>query len=314
MAKLPRFALLVLLKYGSSGEPGRRSRAWRVQTLAELGKVRNVSVMNDATSPTGDEPGETIRRELERVDEALLAAMTERLRLSDQLAGVDSPRSGPPIRPSREVALLRRLAAAAPGDREVVADLWRVLLAASSRRQRALDIVVGASRGDAMRLYDVARRHFGARARIKDVGEPQIALQKAVDNPDSVIAITSWPAAPGVGAWWPALTEQRYRSLSIIAALPVTGAAADTPEAAVFAAAAPEAAGGDISLLLAFDPHHRVQRALAEAGLVGKEVARAEPRVLVRVEGFVTPDDPRAAALARTGLDAVRLLGAYALI
>jgi cytochrome P450 len=80
----------------------------------------------------------------------------------------------------------------------------------------------------------------------------------------------------------------------------------------VFAASPNEEAGGDISMLLAFDPHHRVQRALNEQGLVGKEIARAEPRVLLRIEGFIAVDDPRAAALARSGLDSVRVLGSYA--
>jgi hypothetical protein len=34
--------------------------------------------------------------------------------------------------------------------------------------------------------------------------------------------------------------------------------------------------------------------------------------VLVRVEGFVALDDPRAAMLSRAGLDSVRVLGSYA--
>ena len=61
-------------------------------------------------------------------------------------------------------------------------------------------------------------------------------------------------------------------------------------------------------------PRHRLQRALNDVGLVGKEFARAEPRVLVRVEGFVGIDDPRAGALTRSGLDSVRVLGSYARI
>jgi hypothetical protein len=47
-------------------------------------------------------------------------------------------------------------------------------------------------------------------------------------------------------------------------------------------------------------------------GLTGREIARAEPRVLVRVDGFIGLEDPRASALARSGLDSVRVLGSYA--
>jgi chorismate mutase len=274
--------------------------------------------MNDATSPGAAEQYsvEAIRREVDGVDDAILALVAERLKLADKLAQLKAPQTGIPIRAGREIALLRRLVASAPApvDRELVVELWRSLISAALRRQREVEVVVGGSRSDTLRLFDIARRHFGARARIKDAGEAQMALQKAADNPDSVVAVTSWPAAPGVGAWWPALTEQRFRKLHIIGGLPAAGAASEFPEAAVFAASAPEEAGGDVSILIAFDPHHRLQRALNDAGLAGKEIARAEPRVLVRVEGFIGVDDPRAAALARSGLDGVHVLGAYAQI
>lgn len=269
--------------------------------------------MNDDGSDANDAI-ETIRREIDGVDDTLLALFAQRLQLADKLVDAKAPQGGLPIRPGREVALLRRLVAAAPAplERELVIELWRTLMAANLRRQRAIDVVVGGGRGDPARLFDTARRHFGARTRIKDVGEPQAALQRVAENPASTIAVTSWPAAPSVGAWWPALSERRFADVHLIAGLPVLGSASEEPEAAVFAASPNEEAGGDISLLLAFDPHHRVQRALNEQGLAGREIARAEPRVLLRIEGFLAIDDPRAAALARAGLDSVRVLGSYA--
>jgi hypothetical protein len=210
--------------------------------------------------------------------------------------------------------LLRRLVAEAPAplEREFVVELWRALMTAGLRRQRVIDVVVGGGRGDPTRLFDIARRHFGARTRIKDLGEPQAALQKAAENPDSVVAVTSWPAAPGVGAWWPALSETRFQNLHIIAGLPLLSGATDDPEAALFAASPTEEAGSDVTILLAFDPHHRLQRALNDVGFTGREFARAEPRVLVRVEGFIGLDDPRPSAMMRAGLDRVRVLGSYA--
>jgi hypothetical protein len=138
-----------------------------------------------------------------------------------------------------------------------------------------------------------------------------MALQKAAEHPQSCLAVTPWPAAPGVGAWWPALSERRFHDLHLIGALPLLSAGED-PEAAIFASTPSDEAGGDLSMILAFDPHHRLQRALGDAGLQGKEVARAEPRVLVRVEGFVAINDPRAMALESRGLESVRVLGSYA--
>ena len=269
--------------------------------------------MNDLSSGER-ETLDAIRREIDGLDDAMLSLVAERLKLADRLAQMKTPHAGLPIRPGREITLLRRLIATAPAplERELVVELWRALMAAGLRRQRVIDVVIGGGRSDPSRLFDIARRHFGARARIKDVGEPQTALQKAAENPDSFVAVTTWPAAPGVGAWWPALSEQRFHKLHIIAGLPVLGAVSEEPEAAVFAGAATEEAGGDVSILMAFDPHHRLQRALNDIGFIGKEFARAEPRVLVRVEGFVGIDDPRAGALARSGLDGVRVLGSYA--
>ena len=268
--------------------------------------------MDDKAPPPSD-PIETIRREIDGIDATLLSLVAERLQLADRLTAAKAPQAGLPIRPGREVALLRRLASSAPAplERELVVELWRALIAASLRRQRVIDVAVGGNPKD-FRLYDLARRHFGARARVDFAGEPTDALKKAADNPQSWIAVTPWPAAPSVGSWWPALTENRYANLHLIAALPVLREGDDGPKAAVFAASATEEAGEDVTILIAFDRNHRLQRALNESGLTGREVARTDPKVLIRIEGFLAPEDPRVGALTRFGLDTPRVLGSYA--
>lgn len=273
--------------------------------------------MNDVSSPPGD-PGDpigSIRRQIDTLDSQLLTLVAQRLQLAEQLSGLKAPQAGLPIRPGREVSLLRRLVseASAPLERELVLEVWRALIGATTRRQRVIDVVVGGGRGDPTRLFDIARRHFGARTRIKDVGEPQAALQRVTENPDNTVAVTWWPAAPNVGAWWPALSERRFHELNIIAGLPLL-AGTDDPEAAVFAASPTEEAGGDSTMLLVFDRHHRLQRGLKEAELTGVEVARAEPRALVRVEGYIGPEDGRIAKMARAVADDVRVLGSFARI
>ena len=274
--------------------------------------------MDDASSPGGSERErlDAVRGEIDRVDEQMLALVGERLRLTDSLAALKASGLGLPIRPGREITLLRKLVNGAPQpvDAELVLEIWRGLMAASLRRQRKVDVVVGGGATQPTRMFDIARRHFGARTRIQHVGEPQMALQRAAENPESCIAVVPWLAAPGVGAWWPALSERRFHGLHLIAGLPLLGPEAEVPEAAVFASAQPEEAGRDVTLVLAFDPHHRLQRALNEIGLAGKEISRAEPRVLVRIEGFIAPNDTRAAALTSHGLDGVRVLGSYARI
>lgn len=273
--------------------------------------------MSDDVSPSAAAPDSiaAIRAQIDALDSQVLTLVTQRLRLAEQVANAKTASTGLPIRPGREVVLLRRLISEskAPLDRELVVELWRALIAASLRRQRVIDVVVGGGRGDPTRLFDIARRHFGARTRIKDVGEPQNALQRAVESPETTVAVTWWPAAPQVGAWWPALSERRFHALNIIAGLPLLQGT-DEPEAALFAVSPPEEAGGDITMLLAFDRHHRLKRGLEDAGFAGAEVARAEPRVLVKVQGYIAADDPRIAVLARTISDDVRVLGSYARI
>jgi len=270
--------------------------------------------MNDGAPPSGaDDPLDAIRREIEGIDATLMSLIAERLKLADNLSQAKIPPPGLPIQPGREVTLLRALIAKAPAplERETVVEIWRALIAAGWRRNKLIDVVVGGARGDPTRLFDLARRHFGARTRISHVGEAQEALVRAADAPDRCVAVTPWPAAPGVGSWWPALTERRFHDLHLIAGLPLLGEGAD-PEACVFASAANQAAGGDVSLLLAFDQHHRAQRALNEVGVKGREVARSEPRVLLRIEDFLGVDDPRVAALTGAGLEGARVLGSYA--
>jgi chorismate mutase/prephenate dehydratase len=265
------------------------------------------------TSPPGDI--ESIRREIDGIDRTLLNLITQRLQLAERLGASKADSAGPPIRPGREISLLRSLIQSAqpPLERELVIEIWRALISASLRKQRIIDVVVGGGRADPTRLFDIARRHFGARTRIQHVIDPQDALRRAAEKPDSCVAVTPWPGAPGVGAWWPALTESRFHKLHLIAGLPVMGAG-DEPEAAVFAASPNEEAGGDVTLMLAEDPHHRLQRALADAGLSGRELSRSEPRVILRIDGFLSTDDPRAVAITGAGLERVRVLGSYARI
>lgn len=284
--------------------------------LAQGAKAPNVAAVMDDKAPPPSDPIETIRREIDGIDSTLLSLIAERLQIADKLTAAKAPQAGLPIRPGREVAMLRRLVASAPAplERELVVELWRALIAASLRRQRVIDVVVGGNPKD-FKLFDLARRHFGARTRIEFVEGPTEALKRAADNPQSWVAVTPWPAAPNVGSWWPALTEQRYSQLHIIAALPVLREADDQgPKAAVFAASPPEEAGEDVTIVMAFDRNYRLQRALNDSGLTGKEIARGDPKVMIRIEGFLGPDDPRVGSLTRFGLDSVRVLGSYARI
>ncbi|MGE0828828.1 MAG: chorismate mutase [Hyphomonadaceae bacterium] len=255
---------------------------------------------------------EAARAEIDRIDSALLDLVAQRMAAADAVAAAKPP-GGLPFRPAREVQALRRLLAAA-GDRiepELVMELWRSLMAANARRQKIVDVVVGVGGGqDPLRYFDLARRHFGARTRIHRVDDPRAALNRATDS-ESIVAVLPWPNKTGAGMWWHILTESRYHRLQIIAALPMRGA--EEPEAAIVAAGAPlEPAGGDCTFAMAFDRHYKVARALAEANMQGVEIARADNKVLLRLDGFLAPEDPRGGLLIRAGLDQFRVVGSFA--
>lgn len=260
------------------------------------------------TQPSLDEA----RAQLDAIDDQILDLIRARTAHADKIAAAKGPSSGLPLRPAREVRLIRRLMTqAGDADPDLVFELWRALIAANVRRQGAVEVAV-ASAGDIVRPFDLARRHFGGATRIVKAIDPRDALVKAVDQ-KNMVAVLPWPAGGGVGMWWPILAELRFHALSLIAALPLNGQG--DPEAAVVAAGvALEPAERDFTFGLAFDPHYRSARALAEAQLKGREAARVRETVLIEIEGFVATDDGRIGHAMRAGLEGFRVIGAYARI
>lgn len=253
---------------------------------------------------------EEIRAEIDALDDRILDLVAQRMACAQDLAQAKPP--GSALRPAREVSLLRRLIErAGPAvSADLVMELWRALIAETVRRQGGIEVVT-AGGADPVRLFDLARRHFGAVAKITRE-EPRAALTRAADNP-SAIAALPWPAGPAAGGWWPMLNERRYHGLTLFAALPLRADAGAEPEAILAGAGVPlEPAGGDATLAVAFDPHHRAARALAEGPYMGREIARARETVLIRFDAFVPAQDPALRMLEAAGLDGLRVVGSYA--
>lgn len=269
--------------------------------------------MDDSSPPAAIDPIADARRQIDRVDEELLALIAQRQRLSDQLDDARLAAGAFPLRPAREIQVMRRLMAAAPTHlgADLVQEIWRALMNATVRQARGVEIAVagGAEPG---RLFDVARRHFGGSARIQRIDDPRQALSRALDQ-RNLVCVLPWLGKTGAGGWWPILAESRFSPLVVIGALPLRPDGAGEPDAALVAANAPlEPAGGDVTLAIAFDPRFKLQRALAEAGLEGSEIARASALVLLKMDGYLHPDDLRPAMLSKAGLDGFRVVGSYA--
>lgn len=260
----------------------------------------------------GQEALAALRAQIDAIDDQMLDLVGKRAALARALAAAKAG-GGPTLalRPAREVRVLRRLIARAPEgvDADLVSELWSALMGANVRRQQPMEALVSGA-GDIGRLFDVARRHFGASMKITRVEDFRAALNRVQVEP-GVVALLPWPGPQGPGGWWPILNERRYHKLSIVSALPMRGD--HEPEGALIGAdALIEEAGDDFTLGVAFDPHHRLVRALNESGLSGKELGRARETVLIRFDGFLSPTDPRVMVLIGHGLDGFRVVGSYA--
>jgi len=262
-------------------------------------------------APLEDDPLERARRAIDAVDDRLLALIAERAALAAEIAAAKGKSEGSPMRPAREIAMLRRLAAAAPDslDKGLVLAIWRALIADNLRRQKPIEVFTGGGL-DHVRLYDLARKHFGAGVRMTRCEDARGTLTRTVETP-AAAAVMPYPGRAGAGMWWPMLSERRFRDAAIVAVLPMQGEG--DPEACVITCGAPlEAAGGDTTLCLAQDPHFRLVRALNESRMQGREVARAATAVLIQLDGYVGAEDPRLMTMAREGLDLLRVVGCYA--
>lgn len=265
--------------------------------------------MSELPPPAQEALLASARAEIDAIDVDIAALIARRARAVGALSAAKTPQESA-LRPAREVQLVRRLIAGAPAeaDADVIVAVWRTLIAASLKRQRPIE-VVAAGGIDAVRQFDIARQHFGAQLRLTRQADVRAALLRVAEGPD-VVAVLPWPGASGPGSWWAMLAESRFHGVAVAAGLPMQ---AGEPEAALVASRVPlEPAGKDRTLLIAFDRGFRLQRALQEAGLVGRELARANEAVLVEVDGFMAGDDPRRSVLAKAGLDAVRVVGTFA--
>ncbi len=268
-----------------------------------------------------------LRREIDAIDDALLAALVRRAGLmagvaqAKQLQGVDSP-----MRPGREAVVLRRLLDrnAEPLQPAVVARVWRELTAAAVSLQGQLSVAVcGQSRS--VGYWDLARNHFGSSTPMSLHVSPMVALRHVVDQAGG-LAVLPLPQDGDRGPWWRAMLSDDESAPRIIWRLPffasLTGRFEDLG-AFVVGCVAPEATGRDVTVA-AFETVAAMSRArlldeLKKQGLSARILATHEDSGatrmnLMEIEDFVARSDPRLAAVAAAcEQDLLRLvvLGAY---
>jgi chorismate mutase len=245
-----------------------------------------------------------LRREIDRLDNAVVDLLIERLALVERIAGLKGDRRNGRValRPAREAVILRRLVARAgqgfPHD--VLVRMWRELLAATTRLQAPLSVAVYAP-PDQPALWDIARDHFGSLTPIRRVASATHALGSIADRSAQVAVL---PEPGGQEVWWQALLTPMESPIRVVARLPVVDRPESREHASAFAVAMLEGepSGDDLTLLVL-----EAEAGMSRAGLLEPlALAGLEPRCLaslrepgagpalhlVEVAGFIEHGDP----------------------
>ena len=183
-----------------------------------------------------------LRREIDRIDEAMHRLLMERGAIIDTLiATKKTAESGSAFRPAREADMMRRLVERHHGilPLDTAESIWRVIIATFTYVQAPFSVHADLSAGEAA-MRDSARFHFGFTVPfITHIGASGVVAAVAASRGDLGLV----RAAGASGAWWTALeaddTPKIIARLPFVeradhpAGLPVFGIARPNPDALV---------------------------------------------------------------------------------
>ncbi|MFP3942546.1 MAG: chorismate mutase [Alphaproteobacteria bacterium] len=268
--------------------------------------------MSNSENNCGDSAARlaALRAEIDAVDEALHDLVMRRAELTEHMGalkahggGTGAPEAQNPIRPAREAAILRRLAArhSGPLPLSVAVQIWRELIAANLRRQCAFELAVVETRDN--RLWDMARAAFGTLTRATAYFRVEDAVRAAAEAPGTLAILPAPATSVPEAQIWPELLAASGAP-HVVCALPALRHG-DWPEAFAVGSAPAEPSGEDVSFVLVTgrSPCAPEGDFLAQAGLEGRVLA-AWPAMsapglycaLAAVQGFIRSRD---AALER---------------
>ncbi len=247
--------------------------------------------------PAAPMPIEQVRREIDRVDNALLELIAQRLELA---GAVRRAKSGMRVwRPSREESHVRDLAArTADSSPLLVSKIWAELMSASLAAQGPMRLHV-ALEGDRIDVWTLVHDRFGASLPALSYPTTSAALAAAYTEDEGVAVL---PPPGGMNNWWSALcTGGAMPDMKIHAGLPrvvpINPSKGDWPRAVAVATADMAPSGADTMLVAITDP-----AAFAALNTLGPTSLRAEvgDNRLYEVAGYfddiskVQAIDPRA--------------------
>ena len=147
-----------------------------------------------------------LRRDIDRIDEAMHELLIERGEIIDRLIAVKkTEETGSAFRPAREAEMMRRLVARHRGNLplDTVEGIWRVIISTFTYVQAPFSVHADLSAGDAA-MRDSARFHFGFTAPfVPHMGAASVV--EAVSESKGDLGLVPAFAIAGAGPWWAAL-------------------------------------------------------------------------------------------------------------
>src|SRR3954447_13155585 len=160
-----------------------------------------------------------LRKDIDRIDEAMHGLLMERGQIIDRLISVKKTQdSGSAFRPAREADMMRRLVERHKGilPLDTAESIWRVIIATFTHVQAPFSVHADLSAGDAA-MRDSVRFHFGFTVPlVPHIGARGVVSAVAKSKGD--LGLVPAFASAGSGAWWTALEPED--TPKIIARLP----------------------------------------------------------------------------------------------
>jgi chorismate mutase len=145
-----------------------------------------------------------LRKEIDRIDEAMHRLLMDRGEIIDRLISVKKTQeTSSAFRPAREADMMRRLVERHRGilPLDTVEGIWRVIISTFTYVQAPYSVHADLSAGDAL-MRDSARFHFGFTAPfVAHMGASAVVAAVSESNGDLGLV----PAFAVAGAWWNAL-------------------------------------------------------------------------------------------------------------
>src|SRR5256886_3869515 len=147
-----------------------------------------------------------LRREIDRIDEAMHGLLMERGQIIDRLiAAKQTQESGSAFRPAREADMMRRLVDRHKGilPLDTAESIWRVIIATFTYVQTPFSVHADLSAGDA-HMRDSARFHFGFTVPFVPHADAASVVAAGSDSRGDLGLVPAFGTA-GTGAWWRSL-------------------------------------------------------------------------------------------------------------